>query len=328
MLHLLLACALRLPPSLSPPEVHQARTEDGWTLPLRRYPAEGPPVVLVHGMSANHLTWDYREEVSLAWALQQAGFDVWVLSLRGDPETIAPDRRAARRFGFTEHALLDLPAAVDEVLARSGAEQVLWVGHSMGGMLLYAWLGSWPDTVAAGVTVCSPARFSGVLWTHRLLRGLPPGLAVRLQSPMIVDLTAPLGRSSPLIGQVAVRENLDWAVVRGLSQQAMEPVPRALARDALHWLRAGELQDLDGNPWLVPAEVPVLALAASRDRIAPPEDALAACEVLPDCEARLLGVEGGLSVDYGHVDPLLGRTAATEVYPIIVEWLREHSGAR
>ena len=61
-----------------PERVVSVRTEDGWELPMRAYPAEKgvegrPPVLLVHGMSANHYNFDHEERVSLAVALQKKG---------------------------------------------------------------------------------------------------------------------------------------------------------------------------------------------------------------------------------------------------------------
>src|SRR5678809_1070609 len=100
LLFLLLAtgCAKHLEPSMVPGEVLTYSTADGWSADLRHYPAEGPPVVLVHGMGANHYNWDFREEVSLAFYLQQHGWDVWVPELRGDPGSRAPSKKAARNY--------------------------------------------------------------------------------------------------------------------------------------------------------------------------------------------------------------------------------------
>ena len=91
---ILLACVKPVPPSMVPAGVEMARTEDGWSLPVRHYAASGPPVVLVHGMGVTHHNFDYRPDVSLAHSLQQAGFDVWVPALRGDPGTVAPSLEA------------------------------------------------------------------------------------------------------------------------------------------------------------------------------------------------------------------------------------------
>lgn len=56
-----------LPPNLAPGHVLVYRTGDGWEMDLRRYPNDGPPVMLVHGMGANHYNWDYRDDVSFAY---------------------------------------------------------------------------------------------------------------------------------------------------------------------------------------------------------------------------------------------------------------------
>lgn len=321
-----LACVPKAPPTMIPDEQVAYRTDDGWRIPLRRYPGgdgSRPPVVLVHGMGANHYNWDYREEISLAHDLQQADWDVWVVGLRGDPGSIAPDDQSARRYAFRDHARLDLPAALDMVQAVTGAEQVHWVGHSMGGLLLYAVLAAQPERIASGVAVCSPVVFSKQLPRHRMIARLGEGMAVRLDTPLIADLGSPLGRANPLYGSVANRSNLDWPIARGLAQEALTAVPRPMAQEAIHWLKSGRLEDIDGTPWLAPADVPVYVLAANHDRVAPPDDVVAACDVLPDCRVQVLGTETGFSVDYGHVDPLLGTTAATEVYPLIRAWLVE-----
>src|SRR5688572_17350102 len=141
---LLLACVKPLPPTMAPTDTLVYRTADGWEADVRHYPGEGPPVLLVHGMGANHYNWDYRPEVSLAHTLQARGWDVWIPELRGDPGSRAPSRRARSSGTFSDHATLDLPAAVDAVLAATGEDQLYWVGHSMGGMLLYTAVSDYP----------------------------------------------------------------------------------------------------------------------------------------------------------------------------------------
>jgi hypothetical protein len=45
--------------------------------------------------------------------------------------------------------------------------------------------------------------------------------------------------------------------------------------------------------------------------------------VFPDCTYRLLAVSEGFSVDYGHIDPVVGLTAREEVYPLVTGFLVE-----
>ncbi|MFZ5480492.1 MAG: alpha/beta hydrolase [Myxococcota bacterium] len=320
---LLVACVKPLPPTMVPADTLTYRTSDGWEAEVRHYPGEGPPVLLVHGMGANHYNWDYRPEVSLAHALQARGWDVWIPALRGDPGSLPPDRRARRGFSFSEFATLDLPAAVDAVLAATGEDQLFWVGHSMGGMLLYTAISDYPEKIAGGVAICSPSGFAHPFdaqlslarsrWLFRG-RGAVPAEAFG-------KATGGLGRANPLFRRVSNPDNLDFAVAKGLARHALVDMPHALAFEATGWVRAGELVDRAGEPWLRPNAVPLLVMGGAVDRVVAEPDVRATCDRFPDCEYRLLGTAGGFSADYGHVDAVLGKEAASEVYPVILDWL-------
>lgn len=319
-------CAKGLPPTLSPAAIVPYQTDDGWDNSLRRYPAGGPPVLLVHGMGANHYNWDYREEISLSHALQQAGYDVWVVELRGDPGSVPPSRRARRSFTFDDHATLDLPAAVDTVLAETGHDRLLWVGHSMGGMLLYTFLAQQPDKIAGGVAICSPATFDDPLRLHRTGRRFRWMLGGngRVPARALASATRPLGRANPMFATLGNKDNLDYELARGLARHALVDLPKPLLRQAVRWITDGDLVTVDGEPWLQPASVPLLVLGAPDDRIVSHRDVAHACSVFPDCTYRLLSQEEGFTVDYGHVDPVVGVSAPGEVYPLILEFLDGH----
>jgi pimeloyl-ACP methyl ester carboxylesterase len=323
---LLAACVKPAPPTMAPEAVLSYETGDGWTAEIRHYPGEGPPVLLVHGMAASHLNWDFRPEVSLADYLQSRGWDVWVPELRGDPGSAAPSREAARTFSFDDYARSDLPAIVDRVLAETGAAQLYWVGHSMGGMLLYTALAQYPEKIAAGVAVSSPARFDD---QPRLHRALAKNRWVVSRDGMTANRAGAraalvLGWKNPVTRRLGNVENLDPAIVRGLSRTAIVDLPNAVSREASDWLRSGDFVDTSGAPWLAPAEVPLLVMAGSADWIAPADNVAYACEVFPDCRLVRMGAdEPGFTVDYGHIDPLLGTTSAAEVYPVIAAFLAE-----
>ncbi len=316
---LVLACA-RVPPNLEPSAEPVYRTADGWQLRLRHYPGSGPPVLLVHGMGANHYNWDFREEISLAAYLQARGWDVWVPELRGDAGSMAPSKQAGRNYSFDDHARLDLPAAVDAVLAETGSEKVYWVGHSMGGMLLYTSLSLFPDKVAAGVAIAAPVTFedkSG--WAHAAQVGgyLMPKRGL-MRNKAIYRLLSPLGRANPMYGFLLNRENVDWTLIKSIGEVGLEDVSRVTADQVHLWLRASAFVDTSGEPWAQPVDVPVLLISGSMDKVAPSANVAAACGIYPDCTFHLL--EG-----YGHVDPVVGSTARTEVYPMIETWLSERA---
>lgn len=165
---LLLAATAFAAGTMTPDALPTVVTDDGWTLPIRHYAGPGEPVLLVHGLGVNHYNFDWRPDVSLAAWLRDRGWDVWVAELRGDAGTTPPSKEAAREWTFEDHARHDLPAVVDGVLAATGRERLAWVGHSMGGMLLYTALTLMPEKIAAGVAISSPARFTERARVYRM----------------------------------------------------------------------------------------------------------------------------------------------------------------
>lgn len=323
-------CAKRLEPDLEPLATVPVHTEDGWELELRHHGGEGPPVLLMHGMAANHYNWDYRADASPVDELVAAGFDVWVGSLRGDPRTVPPERKAARRIDFDQHALYDAPALVDAVLEQTEAPELLWVGHSMGGMLLYTTLASRPDGIRAGIAIASPATFTKGLHNHAAMRSLGWMVAARRgRMPVRTLVKLHLVSAGMVRAQLGNKHQLDRGLLRGMSRHVLIDLPRPLARQARGWIRGGGLTHPDGTPWLDGASstVPLLVLGAPADRIAHEPDVAHACEIFSDCRYLRLGLEEGFSADYGHVDPVIGTTAHDEVYPLILDFLEAHRPA-
>ncbi|MCO4747732.1 MAG: alpha/beta fold hydrolase [Proteobacteria bacterium] len=324
------ACVKAVPPSMHPAEVVRVQTEDNWTLDLRHYPGDGPPVLLVHGMGANHYNWDYTEEVSLATTLGADGWDVWIPELRGDPGSEAPSKRARRNFSFDDHAVFDLPAHVDTVLSETGEAQLYWVGHSMGGILLYTGMRDYPDKIAGGVAVCSPVTLEHPNGLHKLARGFGWAVGGRglLRQSGAARAFGWMGRSFPMWGVLGNRKNLDWDIGKGLAKHALVDLPRPMAKQAIGWMRSREVGEIDGTPWVPEqSDVPVLILGGAADRIVPEANVAPACGIFSDCTYRVLGTEGGFAVDYGHIDPVLTRQGASEVFPLIADWLEQASEA-
>jgi poly(3-hydroxyalkanoate) synthetase len=70
--------------------------------------------------------------------------------------------------------------------------------------------------------------------------------------------------------------------------------------------------------------VPTLVIAGRADQIAPVDRVMAFYTSVGAPERRLViaGRTTGFAVDYGHLDLTLGDHAATEIFPLIAEWLR------
>lgn len=328
VLLILSACHKKLPPDLQPVRTVEIQTEDGWTLPLIHHGGTGPAVLLMHGMSANHYNWDYRSEVSPIPGLLERGYSVWVGSLRGDIGTTAPEGKRSSHITFDDHALYDAPAMIRGVLEQTGQPDLMWIGHSMGGMLLYTSAIEHHSEIRAGIAVASPATFQSRRKNYDSLKNFGFMVAARRgRVPMRALSHLGLARARPILRQLGNPDNLDPRIMAGAADAILENLPRATVRQARQWIRARELTRLDGQPWLVRApdtRVPLLVLGAADDHIAAERDVAHACRIFADCRYILLGQATGFSVDYGHIDPVFGLSAPAEVYPLLFTFLEEH----
>ncbi|NPV60755.1 MAG: alpha/beta fold hydrolase [Actinobacteria bacterium] len=193
--------------------VEKTTTEDGIELRMKRYAREGAqPVLLVHGFFGNGLEFDLPHRGhNLALFLAERGYDVWISSFRGCGRD--PYRCGVGDWHHSvDHlAALDAPALV-EAVTRSTGRRPVWIGHSMGGMVLYMYL--------------QGARAQGEGDGFRV--SLDPGLAEE--------------RNRAILGGVAIgsppglhRGGGDW--IRDLERL---PFYRAASAALLGWLR---LQD-------------------------------------------------------------------------------------
>ena len=159
------------------------RTEDGWTLVLTRYrprpqkfpqPLLGVPLLLVHGYTQNRRAWSSGEFVK---SMLYFGADLFVLELRGHGKSgIEQQRRESRATGLPlpddldhlwdldSHLLFDLPAAVAEVKRVTGRDRIFYCGHSLGGILGYAYATLFDDLQGL-ITIGAPSDFARMpLW--------------------------------------------------------------------------------------------------------------------------------------------------------------------
>jgi predicted alpha/beta hydrolase len=323
-------------------ELHFAHTPDGWRLALHRHAAGPPelglPVILCPGYACNRHFIDWDAEYSLARFLARRGFDAWVIELRGRGLSHpTPACAAPRTWTFDDLALHDVPTAVRHV-ARMTRRRVAWVGHSMGGMLLYASLGGPGGAelpIVAGVTLAAPVAFPPV--SSELLARLGR-LLLDVALTETIHQRLALGVLWQLVGRTAALgigmnpANVDRRVVGAALQHALCNVSRAKLRQLSDWSLTGRFASVDGRvdyrAALAHITTPLLVVAGTADRLATPATVERALAHLPPRTATYLeaGRGQGFSVDYGHVDLVLGRAAPAEIFPAIADWLARHEG--
>ncbi|MDQ7783388.1 MAG: alpha/beta fold hydrolase [Desulfomonilaceae bacterium] len=323
------------------------RTSDGRRLAVHRYqPSEkaaGFPVILCHGLGGNLHCFDLQGAPSPAQFLKKAGRDVWALELRGSGSSDRPGvwiSNVPHSWGFDDHLEYDVPAAIDYVLERTGAPAVHWVGHSMGGMLAEAYLSRRNDhRIASATAIGSPADFSKILrpvfdglmglrWVLRLLPFAPMTYMAKLVVPIV-------HRLPPAVQGLFHPPNIDPVVAKRIVAVGSPMlIPSELWLDLAWFLEKGYPADKNGEPYLknLPhSTVPLLLISGSKDVMAPPASVCGASQPGYDQGERqcvTCGRDAGCKEDYGHIDLLIGKDAETEVYPVILDWLRKHDAVQ
>ena len=319
------------------PEVHRVSTVDGAEIVLHRKGGEGPPVVLVHGVSSNHRFWDVQPGASLADHLAGAGYDVWNLDLRGHGDALKDGRGRKQRpdWDIDDYGKQDLPAAFAHVRSRTGAERVHYVGHSMGGMVLAVYLATEGDAeLASAVVVASPLDFREPDLVLRVLLagGHVVGPIRRLPTPMGAKGLALFRRELP--GQTDAMlhnpANFDRKVEGAMLRSVVSPMTRGEIRQFSRMAAEADFRSADGETiWrhdLIDVTLPMFFVAGRMDRVATPERVLAFHDAVGSEDKAFVVVSeaNGFSGDYGHLDACCARQANTEVWPMIELWLDSH----
>lgn len=325
-------------------ETSYFRTDDGWRLAVHHYrpqdsPPVGPPVILCHGLTANRYIFDLPGSPSLAKYLRSQGRDVWVAELRGSGMSDRPGffvSDVPYSWTFDDYLTHDVPAIINHVLSRTGAQSIHWVGHSMGGMLICAYLAQQSSArIRSAVTLGSPSDLSK---THmkalRILSRFRLFLKLFPVPPMPFNgrLVLPIANRVPgwLLG-LFYPPNIAVQTTRRVVALGSE-----LITSRKLWLDFGRFVDTDrfspdnGTPYLTnlrESGVPIFLGSGSKDVMAPPDSVSADCDAGPKSGERMRHVFGRLSgavEDYGHVDLLVGIRAEQEVFPTVLEWLGSH----
>ena len=120
--------------------------EDGYILEHHRLVGTKKiPVIVQHGILADSSNWllNGPDKDSLALALSEAGYDVWLTNSRGN----IYGRRHTKLdvseadfwdFSWWDMAKKDLPATINHILAITRSEKVHYIGHSQGSLIMLA----------------------------------------------------------------------------------------------------------------------------------------------------------------------------------------------
>ena len=317
-------------------------TGDGWKIAMHHYrPAPGIepqkiPVVICHGISANERMWSLEKGRSFPRYLADRGWDVWAIDLRGVGDSEKPWWINGKNYDypFDAYVTQDVPAVISEVLKRTGAQKVNWVGHSLGGMIIYAHIATYGDAkFQTFIPVASPMGFSGMnkyfAWGQRHAESLRNWIP-SMPNDFLVATIAPAGRRFHLGVEYIFWnfDNMDDNATPAFMYNTIGNMASGVLRQLAGAFATDQFTSVDGKVNYVTGlnrlTIPILVVAGMADNLCPPQNVMPVYDSVPshDKTLRIFARANGDSFDYGHVDLTIGDTAQAEVYPELETWMR------
>ncbi|TGK01419.1 alpha/beta fold hydrolase [Leptospira langatensis] len=328
-------------------ELVHPKTSDNWDLTLEHFPpaagssAKKYPVILCHGFIANRIYLKINEKSSIVANLQKEGYDVWLLDLRGKQAAGSPSLFFGDKtfdYSIDEYIKQDADAAIQYVQKATGKDKVNWIGHSMGGMLQYARLGSLGENrVANFVAIGSPVimdppsdalkLWSAFTWATHLWPAVPTETWSGIRG----------GTGIPFFPKKSFEEvfwyepNIDPKIVSGVYTTSIATVTKREVRQMEKIIETGSFRSEDGKmnyaEGLSNIKIPVLLVAGRRDKLGFTYSLRYVYDQLGSTDKTLfiLSKGKGHSEDYGHTDLVVGKKADDEVFPTILQWLNKRN---
>ncbi len=355
-----------LPPAA---KEHRVRTADGWELALTQYLPEGEPtgrpILLCHGISGNARHMDLDEAHSMARWMAAHGREAWTMSLRGTGESdrVDPSKQRLAGYSFDTFWQQDMRAAVAFVRANAATPSLVaraiqegrpvpghiarlanereplidYVGHSMGGMIMYAYLSQGGEGIHAATTLGSPTRLD---WGGALEASVLGVTDVVFARDLLAPMEGGALLSAPVQGRLELPldrllfnpENTTPETWRRMVALGTADISGAVWFQLANVMKTGRFESLDGTVNyrrdMARIRVPVLVVAGKVDRIAPPQAVKDGFRALGGPkEWLLMGEENGIVADYGHLDLVIGERADEELWPHVLDFFERQAVA-
>jgi len=321
-----------------PDQISYAKTDDGWKLVVYHLPPSAPrkdalPIIMCHGFTSTSVTFDQGDGLGLGPYLAARGYDVWLVNLRGHAPDNSPIEDQRKPYGWTvdDYIHHDVPALIDHVCRQTGARQVTWIAHSMGGIVAYGYLGSSRDQrVARMIAVASPVRFADYNdLLQKLIVWLKPenGLTIHYMGRFASAEPSTTYHKYEMV--VINPENIDRKKWRRYLDYSLTDISGGVALQLADWTTRDVMVSRDGNTdyrrEMKNIKFPLLVIAGQLDGLAPPAISRPALDWVGSDkkEFKLIGLASGAQTDYGHLDLLIGPRVEQEVFPTIADWLAQ-----
>ncbi|PON38936.1 alpha/beta hydrolase family protein [Parasponia andersonii] len=238
----------------------------------------------------------------------------------------------------------DVPAVMEYIRTHCKLKdgKLHAIGHSMGGILLYAMLSrscfEGNDSGFASITtLASSLDYTSSRSSLKLLLPLAdPAQALNVPAiPVgaIISAIHPLASRPPYVlswlkSQISSQEMMQQQLYEKLVLNNFCTIPAKLLLQLTSAFQKGGLRDRRGTFFykdhLHKTNVPILAIGGDQDLICPPEAVYETAKLIPEnmLTLKFLGEPGG--PHYAHYDLVGSQLAADQVFPHIIEFLSHH----
>jgi pimeloyl-ACP methyl ester carboxylesterase len=331
-----------------------AYTVDGWRLGVRHLRPAVPdasklPVVLCHGLGLNATFWTITKD-HLPAQLVAHGYDVFIFDFRGSGEServgwVGRINEKLRQtfllevgegeWNVDEIIRYDVPAVLNYVKDATGSDRVNWIGHSLGGMLMFPFLELSPEPwrVASFVAMGSTVTLADVPQTPMLKANRSLRVLTRVVSPGRIGRPLMFARFPGLdrIDQFYyTSDNVDKSTVSKFYGYTLEDTGRSALRQLDPYLEYGHFlsadRAIDYSSRLGAVKTPVLLVAGDADTMSDVPSTALTYNALGSNDKSLMrfGRAEGQVADYGHCDLVWSRYAPKEIFPPVIAWLDRH----
>jgi pimeloyl-ACP methyl ester carboxylesterase len=278
---------------------HTVDTHDAGSIyVIEAGPADGPVIVLSHGVTLSVRTWFYQLET-----LPALGFRVLAFDHRGHGQSV---------LGESGHSLANLAEDVRSVVAGLDLHDAVLVGHSMGGVAVQGFVTQFPDLArerVRGIVLLSTlAKAPFSKYAHRYEGGLDQ-IVRRLPDSTALWNARNLGLVLARVGFGRDAKPSHVELVRRMMHECSDDTRRLAPR---------ALVGLDLTDAIQKIDLPTLVIGGTADVLTPPAEARRIASLIPN--ARLELVPGG-----GHM-LMLERTELVD--ELIADFAREVQSAR
>lgn len=321
--------------TLNTNEIYYVRTKDLWEIRLCRFrnnSEKNIPILFVHGFGSNQNNFLLPHEQSIVSYLKNNNFDCWTMDLRGCKSSRPPFGKTRWDASIDDVLVYDLPAVIEFILKITGYKKLFWIGHSLGGMLLYAYLiHKGNDKIAGGITLGAPIGFvntkmnvpSALVQFQKLFPN-----TVFLLFKMLIPILKffKIGNSVFPVNPSNININMtSWDLCK-----MVEPPSPKMVDEMTVWLNGKKWIMLNGQlnilEHLSELDIPLLLFYAPDDPFVNLDTAKDFFNSLKstDKEIHILSTESGCKHNYNHCDLAFGENGEEEVFEPIKVWLDKH----